>query len=117
MMRRVIWTGLGYSLGLGTSLYLQKRMRRTVERIAPEQVRADVSAKGKATVERAKDSVDRARDVVTDLREAAQEGVDAMRRERADLLAEFDAEEGLHSGPARGLRPETDEGKGFRPLH
>lgn len=116
-MRRIIWTGLGYSLGLGTSFYVQKRMRQTVQRVAPEQMRADVSAKGKATVQRAKGTVDRARDVVIDLRDAAQEGVDAMRRERADLLAEFDADDSMHSGPARGLRPETDEGRGFRPLH
>lgn len=116
-MRRIIWTGLGYSLGLGTSFYVQKRMRRTVERIAPEQVRADVSAKSRATVERAKGTVDRAREVVIDLREAAQEGVDTMRREKADLLAEFDADESMHSGPARGLRPDTEEGRGFRPLH
>ena len=116
-MRRIIWTGLGYSLGLGTSFYVQKRVRRTVQRVAPEHVRADVSAKSKATVERAKGRVDRARDVVIDLRDAAQEGVEAMRRENANLLAEFDADESMHSGPARSLRPDTEEGRGFRPLH
>ncbi len=116
-MRRIIWTGLGYSLGLGTSFYVQKRMRRTVQRIAPEHVRADVSAKSRATVARAKGTVDRAREVVIDLRDAAQEGADAMRQERDDLLAEFDADESMHSGPARGLPPKNEEGRGFRPLH
>jgi len=116
-VRRIIWTSVGYSLGLGTSFYMQKRLRRAVQRVAPERVRADVSAKSKATVERAKDTIDRAREVVIDLRDAAYEGVGAMQRERDDLLAEFDADESMHSGPARNLRPDTKEGRGFRPLH
>ena len=116
-MRRIIWTSVGYSLGLGTSFYIQKRMRHAIQRIAPEQVRADVSAKGKATVGRAKDTVDRVRDVAIDLRDAAHDGVEAMRRERDDLLTEFDADESMHTGPARHLRPDTKEGRGFRPLH
>ncbi|MDG1409486.1 MAG: hypothetical protein P8L46_15725 [Acidimicrobiales bacterium] len=116
-MRRVIWTGVVYSLGLSTSFYMQKRMRRAVQRVAPEHVRADVSAKSKATVQRAKDTIDRAREVVIDLQDAAHEGVGAMQRERADLLVEFDADDSMHSGSARNLRPDTEEGRGFRPLH
>ena len=116
-MRRVIWISVGYSLGLGTSFYLQKQMRHALQRIAPEQVRADVSAKSKATVERAKDTADRVRDIVIDLRGAAHDGVEVMRRERDDLLAEFNADESMHTGPARNLRPDTEQGRGFRPLH
>jgi hypothetical protein len=43
--------------------------------------------------------------------------VEAMRRERDDLLAEFNADESMHTGPARNLRPDTEQGRGFRPLH
>ena len=107
-MRRTFWTGVGYALGFGTSIYVQKRVRRTVDRYAPEQVRQDVAAKSR-------DVADRAREVVIDLREAAQEGVDAMRRENVDLLAEFAADEDLHAGPARGIDPSERAQGGFRP--
>ncbi len=107
-MRRTFWLGIGYSIGLGTSIYVQRRVRRTVDRYAPEQVRQDVVAKSRVVK-------DRARDVVIDLREAAQEGVDAMRRERIDLLAEFAADEELHAGPARGIDPSERAQGGFRP--
>lgn len=77
-MKRTFWAGVGYSLGLGSSIYLQRRVRRTVERYTPEQVRQDLAV-------RSRQVVDRARGVVVDLREAAQEGAAAMRREE-DLL-------------------------------
>ncbi len=109
-MRRTFWTGLGYTLGLGTSLYVQKRVRHTMERITPEQVRHDVAEKGRQ-------AADRARDIVIDLREAATEGLETMRQERNDLLAEFSADESLHAGPARGLDPSDRRRDGFRPLH
>ncbi len=109
-MRRTFWAGLGYALGIGTSLYVQKRVRLTVERYTPEKVREDLSSKSREVA-------DRARDAVIDLREAAQEGVDAMRREKADLLAEFSSDPDFHAGPARSLDPPPDRSRGgFRPL-
>ncbi len=107
-MKRTFWTGVGYTLGFGSSFYIQKRVRRTVERYTPEQVRTDAMTKGREVASRAKDAV-------IDLREAAQEGVDAMRREKADLLAEFAADEDLHAGPARGIDPSERASGGFRP--
>lgn len=109
-MRRTFWLGIGYSIGLGTSIYVQRRVRRTVDRYAPEQVRQDVVAKSRVVT-------DRARDVVIDLRDAAQEGVDAMRREKIDLLAEFAADEEFHAGPARGIDSSDRAQGGFRPRH
>ncbi len=109
-MKRIFWAGAGYTLGLGTSLYVQKRVRRTMERYTPEQVRQEV-------VDRSHQVADRARDAVIDLRDAAQEGIAAMRRDRADLMAEFGDDETLHAGPARGLDPSDRRPGGFRPLH
>ena len=43
MLKRVVWTGVGYSMGLASSIYVQRRVRRTVERYTPEQVRHDVA--------------------------------------------------------------------------
>ncbi len=106
-MKRTFWAGVGYTLGLGSSLYVQKRVRRTVERYTPEQVRADAMTKGREVTSRAKEAV-------IDLREAAHEGVEAMRREKADLLAEFAADE-LHAGPARGIDPSERASGEFRP--
>ncbi len=83
-MKRTLWAGVGYTLGLGTSFYVQKRVRRTVDRYAPEQVRHDVAVKSREVA-------DRARDAVLDLRDAAQEGAATMRREQRDLRHEFSA--------------------------
>jgi hypothetical protein len=114
MMKRLFWMVVGYSLGLATGWYVQRRVKHTVERFAPEQVRNDVT-------DRSRQAVDRALTVVDDLRDAASEGLNAMREERSMLLAEFAEDEALHIGPARRIsvrrrtirtrRPGTD----FRP--
>lgn len=94
-MKRVFWSSMGYAAGISTSIYVQKRVRRTVERYAPEQVRDDVAVRTRQTA-------DRARDLVIDLRDAAAEGVDTMRRREQELRAEFVAEENAHRHrPAR----------------
>ena len=33
-MKRTFWAVAGYTAGLGTSLYVQKRVKKTVERVA-----------------------------------------------------------------------------------
>jgi hypothetical protein len=81
-MKRVFWSSVGYAAGISTSIYVQKRVRRTVEKYAPDQVRQDVAAKGRL-------AADKARDLVIDLRDAAAEGVDTMRRHEQQLREEF----------------------------
>ncbi|MEZ5244736.1 MAG: hypothetical protein R2707_06555 [Acidimicrobiales bacterium] len=81
-MKRVFWSTVGYAAGLGTSVYVQRRVRRAVEYYTPEQVRRDVAVLGRQ-------AADRARDVVIDLREAAAEGAEAMREREAELRREY----------------------------
>ncbi|MEM9466266.1 MAG: hypothetical protein AAGA90_12900 [Actinomycetota bacterium] len=109
-MKRTFWTGVGYTLGIGTGWYVQRRVKHTVDRYAPEQVRADVADKSRQ-------AVSRARDTVHDLRSAANEGIAAMRAEKADLLAEFANDEVLHTGPARAVQPRGRANRGYRPRH
>ena len=109
-MKRTFWTGVGYTLGVGTGWYVQRRVKHTVDRYAPEQVRADVADKGRQ-------AVTRARDTVHDLRTAANEGIAAMRSEKEDLLAEFANDEVLHTGPARAVQPGGRSNRGYRPRH
>ncbi len=99
-MKRIIWTGVGYSLGLGSSIYVQRRVRRTVERFAPAQVRSDVADRGRAMAQRS-------RDLALDLRDAAREGLTVMRQVERDLIDEFSPRRPVaHNGPPRGLRPD-----------
>ncbi len=109
-MKRTFWTSVGYTLGVGTGWYVQRRVKRTVDRYAPEQVRSDVA-------DRSRQAATRARDAVYDLRSAANEGLAAMRAERADLLAEFATDEALHTGPARAVQPRGRSDRGYRPRH
>ncbi len=110
MMKRALWTGVGYSLGLASSLYVQRRVRRTVQRYAPEHVRQEVSARSRIVAERA-------RGIVIDLREAAAEGAAAMRREEVDLREQFAASEPSHRGPARSIDESRRSTGGSRPRY
>jgi len=98
MMKRVFWTSTGYVLGLGSSVWVQRRVRRTVERYTPEQMRRQVA-------DRTRDMTDRARRAVIDLREAAIEGREAMRDSEMSLNAEFDRRP-RHSGQPRSMDDE-----------
>jgi len=104
VFKRVVWTGVGYSLGMASSVYVQRRVRRSVERYAPEHVRRDVADRGRAATERGRAAADRARRGVVDLREAAREGVTAMRAEEQALRQEFGGLEPIE--PAGGLHPQ-----------
>ena len=88
-MKRTFWAGVGYTLGLSTSIYVQRRVRRTVDRYAPQQIRNDVAAKGREVA-------NRARNVAIDLRDAAHEGAAAMRREQRELREEFTSDPDRH---------------------
>ncbi len=91
--KRTFWTTVGYGLGLGSSLYVQRRVRRTVDRFAPAEVRREVAAKGAAAAATsagtARAVVDRARTTGTDVVAALREGRETMRTEEATLRQEY----------------------------
>ena len=72
MFKRVIWTGVGYGLGVGSSMYVQKQVKKkvtkTVERYTPENVRTAVVTKSKDLADKAKVTTGELRAVVTDTR-------------------------------------------------
>ena len=119
-MKRTFYTALGYTLGVGTGWYVQRRVKRTVERVAPEHVRTEVADRSRQAADATVQAAAKARDFAIDLRDAAQEGVATMRQEKADLLAEFAADEAMHTGPARRLSGRSDQGGSggaYRPRH
>ena len=95
-MRRIWWLGAGYAAGIGTAAWLRGKVRRTAHRYAPEQVRQAVADRSRAVGDRARQAVvdgsrnlgQQARRVSHDLREAAAEGRDAMRRTESELRDE-----------------------------
>lgn len=87
MPKRTLWTAVGYSAGVATSVYVQRRVKRVVQRVAPAEVRGAVGARGAEVVERAKR-------LGSDVRAAAVEGRRAMQAEQQRLEQEF--------GPAAG---------------
>jgi hypothetical protein len=93
-MKRIFWSGVGYAAGISTSVYVQRRVRRAVEHYTPEQVRHDMSVRGRQVA-------DKARDVVIDLREAAAEGVDTMRAREQELREEFAPDANTRPNPHR----------------
>ncbi len=99
-MKRMFWTGIGYSLGIGSWIFVQRRVKQTVERYAPAEVRSNVADRGR-------DVAQRSRTRATEVRDAAREGMAVMRQVERDLIEEFSTHrsEG-HVGPARGLRPD-----------
>ena len=82
--------------GLGSSVWVQRRVRYTADKYAPQHVR-------QAVADRSRDVGDRARQAVIDLREAVAEGRGAMRDTSAQLKAEFSGAEPSHAGTARSL--------------
>ena len=82
MPKRAFWTGVGYGAGVASTVMVKRKVRRTVNRYAPSEVRNAVSARGA-------DVVDRAKRVTTELRAAADEGIRAMRDRRRELDDEF----------------------------
>lgn len=97
-MKRVFWGSMGYAAGLGTSVYVQRRVRRVVVRYTSDEIRRDVADRGRRAAERA-------RDVVVDLRDAATEGVEAMRLREQELRAEYAPTGGDERRPAHAHRP------------
>ncbi len=65
MFKRVVWTGVGYGLGLGSSVYVQRKVKKTVERYTPEHLRVEAA-------ERSKDAVKAVRDFGSDMIDTVQ---------------------------------------------
>ena len=107
-MKRVFWTGVGYTVGAGTGWYVQRRVRRTVDRFAPEKVRSDVAASGRSAVNKTKDLVD-------NVRAAAEEGLATWREEKAGLMAEFGGGEPEQRAVAERPAPHNGGRHGYRP--
>ena len=82
MPKRAFWTVVGYGAGVASTVMVKRRVRRTVNRYAPTEVRNAVTARGS-------DVVDRAKRVAGEVRAAADEGLRAMRDRRRELDDEF----------------------------
>lgn len=76
MFRRLIWLSVGLAIGFGSSLWVMRFVRTTIERYSPERVSTDLA--GAAQRFRA------------DLRAAVADGREAMRAREAELRAQLD---------------------------
>ena len=76
MFKRLFWLTVGLAIGLGTSFWVMRTVRRTVERLTPERLADDVVAG--------------ARLVGGELKAALEEGRTAMREREAELRAEIE---------------------------
>ncbi|RMH76820.1 MAG: hypothetical protein D6683_09595 [Actinomyces sp.] len=95
---------MGWSLGLGTSVWVQRRVRRAAARVAPPAVREQARETGAAAVRRGRETLAGARLRTLELREAIDEGRRVRRRVEAALREEF------------GLAADRHRPSGARPL-
>ena len=92
-MRRIWWLGTGYVAGLATAAWLRTKARQATERYAPANVRNVVADRSRDAAERARETVvdsarnlgREARRIADDVRSAAAEGREAMRRTESEL--------------------------------
>ena len=92
-MSRLLWLVASYVAGLGTALWLRRRVRRTVERCMPGRVRQQAAERSRAVVSRARQSARSkartmavcARRAVEDVKEAVAEGRSVMRSVESEL--------------------------------
>ena len=75
MFKRLFWLTVGLAIGFGTSFWVYRLMRVTLERYQPERV--------------AKRAAESARGLREDLRAAFAEGREAMRQAEADLRTDL----------------------------
>ena len=73
MFKRVVWTGVGYGLGLGSSVLVQRKVKRAVERYTPESVRVEAAERSKNTAAKIKDLTSDVRSVVQKVRKAGDD--------------------------------------------
>ena len=75
MFKRLFWLTVGMAIGFGTSFWVYRLMRQTLERYRPERVAETVAQSVRA--------------VRDDLRAALAEGREAMRQAEAELRADL----------------------------
>ncbi len=73
MFKRLFWLTVGMAIGFGTSFWIFRLVRDTLERYAPEQVAENLASA--------------ARRLGDDVRDAVAEGRQAMREAEAELRA------------------------------
>lgn len=98
MFKRVVWFGVGAATGLGSSVWVQRRVKRAAARYVPENVQREVSA--------------RARRLGADVRDAAAEGRAAMRQHEAFLRAEAASRAGGQPAAEPKSKPPRLDGSG-----
>jgi hypothetical protein len=76
VFKRAFWLSVGLTIGAGTSFWVMRTVRRTVERFTPQRLGQDV--------------VHGARSVGTELKAALDEGRAAMHQREAELRAEIE---------------------------
>ena len=75
MFKRLFWLTVGMVIGFGTSFWVYRTLRQTLDRYRPEQVADSVARSLQALRE--------------DVRAALAEGREAMRQAEADLRTEL----------------------------
>ena len=76
MFKRLFWLSVGLTAGFGTSFWLMRTVRRTVERLTPQRL--------------TQDAVAGARSAGAEIKAALDEGRTAMRRREAELRTELE---------------------------
>jgi len=76
MFKRLFWLSVGLTAGFGSSFWLMRTVRRTVERLTPQRL--------------TQDAVAGARSAGDQLKAALDEGRVAMRQREAELRAEIE---------------------------
>ena len=66
MFKRIRWTLLGYGLGATTSYFAARRLRRTAQRYAPNEVASRVGASVGGTARTVQNAVSEGRDAMRD---------------------------------------------------
>ncbi len=75
MFKRLFWLTVGMAIGFGTSFWVYRLLRQTIDRYRPEHVAETVAQS--------------LRGLHDDLRAALAEGREAMRQAEADLRADL----------------------------
>lgn len=88
MIKRVVWMGTGFGLGVTSSVWAKRAVRKRVRRYVPEQMRHEVSA--------------RVRQMGSEVRSAVSEGRQVMRDYRTDVESEVAAQQRRRSLRAVG---------------
>jgi len=75
VFRRLFWLFLGMGVGLGSSLWVVRRVKQTAARFSPERLSGDVTSSVRA--------------LGRDVRLSLQEGREAMLKREAELRSEL----------------------------